>query len=450
MRTIALLLLASVLAAQAPASLRAPGARGVGQEMAGRVEGSRERLTVVRLAAFGTRHSLSVTNSDTRGIGAARRFLVAETRGLALQPGSRLVPFEDVFTAPAGPRVPKATEMANVGVLLPGLDPSRAKEALVVAGHYDSRANDVMDAASEAPGADDDASGVALVLEMAHVMAADRTAVSIYFVATCGEEQGLLGAARFAQRLKEQGITVIGMAAADCVGNVAGYGGAKDAATARLFSEGVPASETPEARKVREALGTENDSPSRELARYVKRFGERYADGLELKVMLRRDRVGRGGDHLAFNAEGFPAVRITETLENFDRQHQVPRTESGRTYGDSPAYFDPGYCSKITRELVGAFHMLAMAPDAPRDVVLSGAGTPDARLRWTPLTDPRVAAVVVYRRTADAVSWQQDQVIAPSDHADFPLVSADNFFFAVATRDAEGNESLPAVPGRAE
>lgn len=426
------------------------GGAVIARDMAGHVESARLRRTVERLAGFGTRHSLSKTSSDVHGIGAARNWLIGETRDLAMLPGSRLIPFEDRFTQEPGPRVPKATEMVNVGVLLPALDPSRAKDALVVCGHYDSRATDVMDAESEAPGAVDNASGVALTLEMAHVMAADRTAINIYFVATVGEEQGLLGAAHLARRLKAEGVNVIAMLAADCVGNTSGSGAGKVNTTVRLFSEGVPSQETEAQKKAREALGGENDSPSREFARYLKRFGERYADQLECKVMLRRDRVGRGGDHLAFNREGFPAARVTETQENFDRQHQTPRIEGGRTYGDSPAFFDPGYCAKITREMVGAFHGLALAPEPPRNVVLSGGATTDARLSWAPLTDPRIASVVVYRRSADGVIWQEGMPVPLSDHAVLPGVGTDNFFFAVATRDKDGNESLATAPTRVE
>lgn len=438
----------SVLAAQAPAAVGTPAAYGDGHDLSRNVQASRMRRSVERLAAFGTRHSLSVTQAESRGIGAARSWLAGETRGLAALPGSRLVPFEDAFTAPAGPRLPRPTEMANMGVLLPGLDPSRAQEALVVAGHYDSRANDILDAVSDAPGADDDGSGVALVLEMASVMAADRNAVSIYFVATCGEEQGLLGATHLAQALKAQGIRVLGMVAADCVGNVLGQGGAKDASTVRLFSEGAPVSETPDQRKIREALGGDNDSPSRELARYIKRVGERYTEDLTCKVLLRRDRIGRGGDHLAFNQEGFPAVRITEGLENLDRQHQVPRVEGNRGYGDSAAFFDSGYCARITRGLVGAFHALASAPRPPSEAVLACKEAGGARLNWT-LADSRTANVVVYRRAADQVAWQESMVLPSSDHLELPMV-ADNFFFAVAARDRDGNESLPVTPVRAE
>jgi hypothetical protein len=448
MRMLVFLLLSFTLAAQVPAPGRDPVISGGGgaKDLTSHVESARLRRIVERLAGFGTRHSLSTTTAETRGIGAARAWLIGETRNLAMLPGSRLIPFEDRFTADPGPRIPKPTEMVNIGVMLPALDPSRTKDALVVAGHYDSRANDILDAESDAPGAVDDASGVALALEMAYVMAADRTAINIYFVATVGEEQGLVGATHLARRLKAEGVNVIGMLAADCVGNTLGPGGARENGTVRLFSEGAPALETEAQKRTREALGAENDSPSREFARYLKRFGEAYADGLQCVVMLRRDRVNRGGDHLAFNREGIPAARITETQENFDRQHQVPRIEGGRTYGDSPVFFDPGYCVKITREMTGAFHHLALAPEAPRNVTLSGTATTDARLDWTPFTDPRIASIVVYRRRADSVVWLDNLTFPVSDHVVLAGSGTDNFFYAVATRDREGNESLPSAP----
>ena len=462
MRIPAILFLASILAAPAPAGAKdtaPPAAQGQPEpkgnpyvlEMVGHVESSRLRRTVERLAACGTRHSLSITNSPTRGIGAARHWLEDETQSLAALPGSRLVPFEDVFTAEVGPRVPRATEMASIGVMLPGLDTSRGKDALLVAGHYDSRANDILDAESDAPGAVDDASGVALTLEMAHVMARDRTAINIFFVATAGGEQGELGAAHLARRLKAEGYNILGMLAADCVGNTSGPGGAKVNTSVRLFSEGVPAAESEPQRRVREAIGLENDSSSRELARYLKRMGEPYAESMTCLVMLRRDRVGRGGDHLAFNKEGFPAARVTETLENFDRQHQVPRIEGGHTYGDSTVFFDPGYCAKITREMAGAFHHLAVAPEAPADVVMSTGPNGGVRLRWAPMSDPRIAGVVVYWRPADTVAWQGGRFFPKADHIDLPEPGGvDNSFFAVATVSPEGDQSLAVAPVRAE
>jgi len=442
MRFLARLGLALSLAALLPAQEAASGPR----DLAGLVQASRLSRTVDRLASFGTRHTLSEAFSDGRGIGAARRWLGGELQALTRIAGSRLVAFDDPFPADAGPLLPRRAELVNLGVLLPGTDPRRAKEALVVVAHYDSRGADLMDPAAEAPGAVDNASGVALVLEMAAVLAAQKPAVGIYFVATAGGAQGLLGSARLVRRLKAEGIEVIGMAAADCVGNILGTDGGKNAGAMRLFSDGVPAQETPGERKVRELLGTENDGASRELARYLKRSGERYVEALQCLVMLRRDRLGRDGEQTVFTREGFPGVRVTELVDPYERLGQAARPGPGKRFGDTPTFFDPGYCARITRMMVAAFRQLAYAPAAPQNVGLGGCGTSDARLWWTLPEDPRIAGIVIYRRRADGVQWQESRNFPKGESQVIPGVGTDTDVFAVATVDAEGNESLPVSP----
>lgn len=414
------------------------------------VDPARLRATVERLVSFGTRHTLSDTVSETRGIGAARRWLAAEVRDLCRAEGSRLRPFEDRFTAAPEPRIPRPVEIVNVGAVLPGVDPARSREAVVLAGHYDSRATDVMDATSDAPGAVDDGSGVAMMLELARVMARERPAVSVYFVAVAGEEQGLTGSAHLAARLRAEGIQVLAMVAADTVGNTEGMDGVKDGVSARVFSEGVPHQETDAQRKLREAIGSENDGASRELARYVKAVAERYVENLDLWVMLRQDRIARGGDHMSFTREGFPAVRLTEAHEHYDRQHQVPRTEGGRAYGDDLAHLDAQYLAKLTRGMAAAVGTLAAAPSAPRLVALGGAVSPDTRLRLELPPDARVAGLVLYRRRADAVAWERVEAYPRTDRIVLEGAVVDNSAFAVATVDAEGNESLPVHPGKLE
>jgi hypothetical protein len=412
------------------------------------IDPARLQATVARLVAFGTRHTLSETGSETRGIGAARRWLAAEAQALSRTEGSRLEPFEDRFVAEPEARIPHPVELVNVGVRLPGVDPARAREAIVLAGHYDSRATDVMDARSDAPGAVDDGSGVAMVLELARVMARERPAVSVYFVAVAGEEQGLTGSAHLARRLRAEGVSVLAMVAPDTVGNVEGMDGARDDTVARLFSEGVPRGETEPQRRLREALGAENDGASRELARYVKRVAERYVENLELWVMLRQDRIARGGDHMSFTREGFPAIRLTEAHEHFDRQHQVPRVEGGRAYGDDLAHLDARYLARLTRAVAAAVASLAAAPSPPREVGLGGAVSPDTRLRVELPPDPRIAGLVLYRRRADAVGWQRVEAFPRVERIVLPGVVVDNHVFAVATVDGEGDESLPVSPGR--
>jgi hypothetical protein len=443
MRFLACLGLALCLAA--PVAAQEPPPVSL-KDLAGRVEPSRLSRTVDRLASFGTRHTLSDPVNAARGIGAARRWLTGEFQALPQIPGSRLVPFEDTFSAGPGPLLPTATSLTNLGVLLPGTDLARTREALVLVAHYDSRSYDALDGSSDAPGAVDNASGVAAVLELATVLAAERPAISIYFVATAGGDQGSLGSARLASRLKAAGTDLVGMVAVDCVGNILGPDGGKNGGAMRLFSDGVPARESDGERRVRELLGTENDGAGRELARYLKRCGERFVENFDCVVMLRRDRLGRNGEQTAFTREGYPGVRVSELIDPFERLGQDARPAAAHRYGDTPTFFDPGYCARITRVLVTGIRQLACAPAAPQNVGLGGCGTSDARLWWTLPEDPRIVGVVLYRRRADAVQWQQTHVIPRAESQVLRGVGTDNDVFAVATVDAQGNESLPVIP----
>ncbi|MBK8727313.1 MAG: M20/M25/M40 family metallo-hydrolase [Holophagaceae bacterium] len=441
--------LATGLCAVAPLGAQAARQPAV-EALAAQVEAARLQATVAKLVAFGTRHTLSDTVSETRGIGAARRWLAAEFAGLAAAKDSRLTPFTDRFTAEAGPRVPKATELVNTGAVLPGTDPARAKEALVLTGHYDSRASDALDGVADAPGAVDDGSGTALVLELARVMARERPAITIYFVAVAGEEQGLLGSAHLAARLKEEGVSVLAMVSVDIAGNTEGQDGVKDNVTARLFSEGVPTVESEAQKRLREAVGGENDGGAREWARYVKRVGERYAENLDFWLMLRRDRLARGSDHTAFSRVGVPAIRLSETHEHYDRQHQDVRVKDGRAYGDDLAHFDAAYTAKLGRALLAAYWHLSHAPAPPRALSLGGAVSPDTKLRWTLPEDPRLQGLVLYRRRADAVQWQRILRVPRGTELTLPGVVPDNEVFALATVGADGSESLPAYPTKLE
>lgn len=450
MTSLALAALAALTLSTPPVAL-APSARSPRVEaLVAAVEAARLQATVARLAAFGTRHTLSDTRSEVRGIGAARRWLAAEARALAALPGSRLQAYDDRFTAPPERRIPAPVELWNVGLLLPGVDPARAREAIVLTAHYDSRATDPMDATSDAPGAVDDASGVAMLLELARVLRADRPAVAVYLVAVAGEEQGLTGSTHLARRLAAEGVVVLAMVSVDTVGNVAGQDGVRDDVAVRVFSEGVSPVEGEAARKLREAIGGENDGAAREWARYLERLAERHVENLDLWVMLRRDRIARGSDHLAFAGQGVAAVRLTEAHEHYDRQHQVPRVEAGRAFGDTPAHFDAAYCAKVGRGLLAAVATLAAAPAPVTGLTLGGAVSPDTRLRWTLPADPRVAGLVVYRRRADAVTWQRATLHPRATSLVVQGVVPDSHVFAVATVDAEGNEGIPVHPSALE
>lgn len=415
------------------------------QERVAQVDPVRLRATVESLASFGTRHTLSDSSQPNRGNAAARRWIVDHVKSLQAIPGSRLKLLEERFTAGGSGRLPQPVELVNVCAILPGADPSRDKEVLVIAGHYDSLPSGP-DPNADGPGAVDDASGVAVCLEMARMMAAEKPAIAIYFVASAAEEQGLVGATHLAKRLKAEGYTVRGMVAADMLGNVHGISKDADSTTVRCFSEGVPTVEAEAQKRVREALGGENDGSSREWARYIKRFGEPYSENLDVWLMLRRDRVGRGGDHTPFANEGFPAVRLTDTFEHYDRQHQTPRTEDGRVYGDTPDFFDENYCAKVTRALLAAFMHLGHAPAPPTDVAVGGMGTADTKLGWRLPDDPRIKGLALYRRRSDAIHWQKTVVLPKSTELTLRNTMLDNSVFALATFDADGNESVPVYP----
>lgn len=407
-----------------------------------RIDASRMQATVQRLAAFGTRHTLSGAQGPGRGIVPAREWLRGEFAAIAR--GSRLQPFSDRFTAPAdGKRIPAPVEIENLGVLLPG---SRGKQAVVMTAHYDSMPSDVMDAKSDAPGAIDDASGTAMALELANALRDQDPGPSIYLVAVAGEEQGLIGSQHLARRLKEEGVEVLAMVSVDIAGNSEGQDGVRDGATARLFSEGTPSIESEARKKLRLAVGNENDSPAREWARYLKRVGELYVGGLRLRVMLRRDRIARGSDHMSFSEAGFPAVRLSEARENYRGQHQTPRSEGGVRYGDEPWRFDAGYAARMCKALLASLASLGFAPAAPQEVTLAGAVSPDAKLRWKLPQDPGIAGVVLYRRPAETVVWESALQLGKVSEATLPSTTTDDWFFAVATVDAAGNQSIPQAP----
>ena len=416
------------------------------EKIVSRVDAARMQGTVAKLVSFGTRLTISDPADPARGIGAARKWLAGEFAAIAARPGAHLKVFEDRFTAPVGRRIPAPVEIVNVGALLPGTDPARARQAIVMTGHYDSMPSDVLDPKADAPGADDDGSGTSMALELANAFAAESPAISLYFVAVAGEEQGLVGSQHLAERLKKEGVEVLAMVSVDIAGNSEGQDGVKDSTTARLFSEGTPELESEAQKKLRLALGNENDSPSREWARYLQRAGELYSSGLRLRVMLRRDRIARGSDHMSFSHEGIPALRMSEARENYHRQHQTPRVENGVQYGDDLAHFDAPYAARLCRALAGAVGALGFAPAPPQEVLLASSNNPDGKLRWTLPADARIHDVVLYRRPADAVQWEKMVALGKVSEVTLPSVNVDDWFFALATADEVGNESLPQPP----
>jgi hypothetical protein len=416
------------------------------EKIVARIDAAQLQQTVAKLVSFGTRLTISDPADPARGIGAARKWLAAQFASLAAQPGSRLKPFEDRFTAQPGRRIPAPVELINLGVILPGTDPARAKQAIVMTGHYDSMPSDVMNPGDDAPGANDDGSGTSMALELARAFHTESPAVSIYFVAVAGEEQGLVGSMHLAERLKAEGVDVIAMASVDIAGNSEGDDGVRDSTTARLFSEAIPGAESEAQKRLREQVGGENDGRAREWARYLARVGERYVDGLRLRVMLRRDRIARGSDHMSFSKQGYPAVRLSESRESYRRQHQTPRVENGVRYGDDLEHFDAGYAARLCKALGAAIASLAFAPAPPEHVALGGAVSSDARLSWKLPADPRVADVILYRRPAESVQWQRAVSLGKVSEVVLPSVVPDDWFFALATADEAGSESIPQAP----
>src|SRR5688572_7192489 len=323
-----------------------------------------ERI-IRQLAAFGTRNTLSEQNDPKRGIGAARDWLYAEFLKVAETSGGRMTVEKQSYEQPKAQRIPQPTIITNVVATLKGSQPQATDRIYVVSGHYDSMCNSPTDAKCDAPGANDDASGTAAVLEMARVMAPFEFDATIVFMAVAGEEQSLLGSTHFAEEAKKKNWNVDAMFTNDIVGNSLGGNGIRDRGTVRVFSEGVPSNETQAEANTRRSVGGENDSASRQLARYVKEQSARYLKNFSAWMIYRRDRYGRGGDHIPFLERGFAAVRFTESDEDYTHQHQNIRTENGIFYGDTPEYVDFEYVANVTRVNLVALASLANAPAKP-------------------------------------------------------------------------------------
>src|SRR5215813_11165623 len=305
--------------------------------------------TIRKLVSFGTRNTLSEQNNPNRGIGAARDWLYSEYQKAASQSNGRMTVEKQTFEQPKAARVPQPTMLTNIVATLKGTQPESASRVYVVSGHYDSMCSSPTDAKCDAPGANDDASGTAAVLEMARVMAKYQFDATIVFMTVPGEEQGLLGATYFAEQAKKSNVDIEAMFTNDIIGNTLGGNGVRDRRTVRLFSEGVPSNETQQEATSRRSVGGENDSQSRQLARFIKEVGERYLTTMKVWMIYRRDRYGRGGDHQPFLERGYAAVRFTETNEEYRHQHQNVRVENGIQYGDLPQFVDFGYIANVAR-----------------------------------------------------------------------------------------------------
>lgn len=414
------------------------------RKLLGEIDADRIEATVRRLAAFGTRHTLSVQDDPERGIGAARDWILGEMKKYAAVSGGRMTTELQSYIQEPASRIPVATRITNVVATLRGsVTPDRV---YVVAGHYDSRVTDVMDATSDAPGADDDASGVALVMELARVMARRRPAATIVFVAVAGEEQGLYGSRYAATQFKAAGVDVQGMFTNDIIGSSRADDGTRDPYTVRLFTEGVPTSETPAQANTRRSVGGENDSATRQLARFVSDVGDNDATGMNVRVVYRRDRYLRGGDHIPFLEQGYPAARFTEPAEDFAHQHQDVRVEDGKQYGDLPEFCDFDYIARVTRVNGAVLWTLAQAPGTPREArIVTSNLTNDTELKWALGTEPDLAGYeVVWRETTESEWTHVIKVGLTTTHT--VDLSKDNVFFGVRAVNQDGKRSPVAFP----
>lgn len=414
------------------------------------IDPRRIEASIRKLVSFGTRNTLSAQDDPRRGIGAARDWIYEEMKAYAAGSGGRLRVERQSFEQEPGrfPRIAKRTRLTNVVATLPGAQAESAARVYVVSGHYDSMCTSPVDAECDAPGANDDASGTAAVMELARVMSKRRFDATIVFMAVAGEEQGLVGATHYAEEAKKAGAQIDAMLTNDIVGNTLGGNGLRDRRTVRVFSEGVPSDETEEQARTRRSVGGENDSPSRQLARYVREAAERYlAPAFRVQMIYRRDRYLRGGDHIPFLERGYAAVRFTEPNENYDHQHQNVRTENGVRYGDLPEFVDFAYVAQVARTNCAALSELARAPVRPRAVViLTRRLTNDTDLEWQANAEPDLAGYeVVWRETTSPV-WTGARFVGRATTHTVKGMSKDNYFFGVRAVDRDGRRSQVSYP----
>ncbi|GBQ33545.1 peptidase M28 [Gluconacetobacter azotocaptans DSM 13594] len=402
------------------------------------------RRTVTALVGFGTRHTLSTTTDSRRGIGAARRWVADRfaADGAACGGCLSVETIGDRFT---GPRAPDGVRVEDVLAVQKGTtDPDRV---VIVQAHIDTRVNDVMDATTDAPGANDDASGVALVMEAARLLSRQHFPATIVYAVLSGEEQGLWGGELLARTAKARGWQVAGVLNNDIVGNTHGIGGEHVDNRVRVFSEGIRVAADAAGIKAQRATGAEDDSPSRALAKAVVMQAAAHPGiGLSVRAVRRPDRFMRGGDHIPFLAEGFPAVRFTEAVEDYDRQHQRVRIEAGRQYGDTIAFVDFPYLARVTALNMAVLSDLAAAPAAPATATIAGALSDDTTVTWT--AAPGAASYRVRWRLADGTAWT-DQHNASADATSLVLknVNIDDHVFGVSALSASGAESLVTFAG---
>lgn len=443
MRAGTLLLLAALAVTPAAAQTQG-GEHAALRSVASEVSPQRLHATIDRLVGFGTRHTLSDTRSNRRGIGAARRWIESEFRSIGDACGGCLEVATPSDTV-TGARVPTPTEIVDVLAIQRGTsDPDRV---IIISGHLDSRVTDVMNARSDAPGANDDGSGTAAVIEAARVLSQHRFGATLVYAALSGEEQGLYGGAVLARFARERGWRVEAVLNNDIIGNTPGQSGVADNTHVRVFAEGTRATETPEEANRRRYNGGEVDSPSRNLARFIDRIADQYLTNLDVVMVYRTDRFGRGGDQVRMLEAGYPSVRVTEAQENYTRQHQDLRTEGGVRYGDTIDGVDFPYLAQVTRLNIVSMAALASAPAPPSGVEIEGAVSANTTVRWQPV-DGAAGYRVWWRSTTDP-QWRFSRWAGDAREITLENVVIDDWFFGVSAVSAEGYESPIVYPGAA-
>ena len=410
------------------------------------VSAARIERDIRTLVGFGTRHTMSDTVSTTRGIGAARRWVFEEFRRISAACGNCLeVKYvSDVIRGDSTSRIRQDVNIVNVVAILRGqTDPNRY---VLLSGDIDSRVSNVMNATADNPGANDNASGVAAILEAARVLSRHRPDASIVLAGLSGEEQGLYGGEILARVAKREGWDLEAVINNDMIGNIEGITGVIENTSARVFAPGLPANTTQQELSRLLRNGGELDTPSRQLARYIDRIADVYMPNLDVEIIYRLDRYGRGGHHTPFFEEGFPAVRLMETHEHYNRQHQDLRTENGIAYGDVLEGVNFAYAAKITALDAATLLSLAWAPPTPDSVRIAGSVRPSPTLRWAAVNAPDLLGYRIYWRKPSEVNWTHSRFVGNVTQYTLENVIIDNYFFGVAAVDREGNESLVAFP----
>jgi len=430
-----------------PARRTAPARNRAISNIVREIDARNIEATIRKLVSLGTRNTLSEQNDPKRGIGAARDWLYTEFLKAAAASQGRMTVEKQSFEQQKAARVPQPTILTNVVATLKGSQPEATDRIYVVSGHYDSMCSSPTDAKCDAPGANDDASGTAAVLEMARVMAKYEFDATIVFMAVAGEEQGLLGSTHFAEEAKKKNWNVDAMFTNDIVGNTLGGNGLRDRGNVRVFSEGVPSNETDQEATTRRSVGGENDSASRQLARFIKEIGDSFVPQFKVMLIYRRDRYGRGGDHIPFLERGYPAVRFTEVNEEFRHQHQNVRAENGVQFGDLPEFVDFAYISNVARVNAASLAALAWAPSRPKGVtILAARLSNDTDLRWEANKEPDLAGYEIVWRDTTSPVWTDSKAVGNVTTFTMKGMSKDNYFFGVRSIDKDGNRSPVTYP----